>query len=308
MDIIVLRDDLSSPRRISISRGRLIAGVGACVGITLALAMLIGYHLGGAFGSNPRLARAQLAVLNQQVAQQESEIAALRERQELDLNALALRLGELQARSTRLEALGGRLAKLGELDDGEFDFGQPPAVGGPEEVEEEAIARVDLFAEIGLLEDRLASQSSQLSVLESLLNGSRVDRAATPGLRPVENGWLSSRFGKRTDPFTARPAMHYGVDYSGAPGALVVAIADGVVISSGRNGNYGNAIDIDHGNGYITRYAHNKKNLATVGQRVRAGEPIAEMGATGRATSAHVHLEVWRDGRRVDPMKLIGRG
>ena len=219
--------------------------------------------------------------LQAELANQNLTIASLREGNDKHLNALALRLGEIQARALRLEALGERLTIIGKLDDGEFDFRRMPALGGPMElVDSNELGRIDLDFEIFKLEQRVAKQSRQLSVLETLIANRELEKALEPAGRPVDKGWFSSAYGPRADPFTAQPAMHYGIDFSGARNSNILAVAGGVVTWSGVRDGYGRTIDIDHGNGYMTRYAHNESNSVEVGDRVRAGDAIAMMGSS----------------------------
>ena len=128
-----------------------------------------------------------------------------------------------------------------------------------------------------------------------------------PSGRPVEEGWLSSTYGKRSDPFTGKPDFHPGLDFAGRKGSEVVAVADGVVIWSGPRGGYGNMVEIDHGHGYVTRYGHNEKNLVKVGDTVKKGQEIALMGSTGHSTGPHVHFEVLHNGKTVNPARFISR-
>jgi len=128
-----------------------------------------------------------------------------------------------------------------------------------------------------------------------------------PEGRPVAGGFISSYFGEREDPFSGEEAYHKGVDFAGTAGANVMAVAAGVVTWAGNRTGYGNLVEINHGDGYITRYAHNQRTLVSVGQTVKRGDPIALMGSTGRSTGPHVHFEVVRNGRQVDPLSFIGR-
>lgn len=125
--------------------------------------------------------------------------------------------------------------------------------------------------------------------------------------RPVVGGWISSRFGQRTDPFTGRPAVHRGLDFAGLDNSAILAGAPGVVIWSGRRSGYGNLIEIDHGRGWVTRYGHNAYNLVQMGDYVKPGQTIALMGATGRATGTHLHFEVLYRGRPQNPGRLLAR-
>jgi murein DD-endopeptidase MepM/ murein hydrolase activator NlpD len=133
------------------------------------------------------------------------------------------------------------------------------------------------------------------------------DDLSRPVLRPVEGGWISSGFGRRKDPFTGRPALHTGVDFAGLPNSAVVAAGAGVVTRAGRHRGYGNLIEVDHGNGYVSRYGHNASNLVAPGEYVKAGQVIALMGSTGRSTGSHLHFEVLQDGHPVNPVRLIAR-
>ena len=303
MNIIIVRDARRKPWRVNISQRRLAAwGVGA-MALVVGAVGLAGFFAGDLFGDARTRARADLTELQQQIEQQAIQIAELRTVNDRHLNALALRLGELQARSARVEALGERLTQIGQLQDGEFDFGEPPAMGGPRA--EADASGFDINTELSALEQQLQRQFSELNVLERLIADRELDESLEPAGRPVRTGWIASRYGKRVDPFTGEPDNHPGLDFSGRDGSDILAVADGVVIKAGKHYQYGNMIDIDHGNGYVTRYAHNKDNLVRLGDRVRAGDVIAHMGSTGRATGTHVHFEVWYQGRRMDPMSLV---
>ena len=125
--------------------------------------------------------------------------------------------------------------------------------------------------------------------------------------QPVEKGWISSHFGQRTDPFTGKPAMHNGMDFAGREGSSIIAVAAGVVTWAGHQSGYGNLVEVSHGDGFVTRYAHNKQNLVEAGAIVRKGDTIALMGSSGRSTGAHVHYEVYKHGRPVDPSSYVRR-
>lgn len=172
--------------------------------------------------------------------------------------------------------------------------GAVAGVGGPEE---------PLPATAGAGPDLVAG-AARVTVMARNL---QPDDLSRPVLRPVEGGWISSGFGRRRDPFTGRPALHTGVDFAGRPNSAVVAAGAGVVTRAGRHRGYGNLIEIDHGNGYVSRYGHNASNLVTTGVRVKAGQVIALMGSTGRSTGSHLHFEVLQDGRPVNPTRLVPR-
>jgi murein DD-endopeptidase MepM/ murein hydrolase activator NlpD len=216
----------------------------------------------------------------------------------------------MNARIIRLDALGRRLTEMADLDDGEFDFDTEPAMGGPEEpyLTGWAIAVPEVLAAMQSLDHDLDDREAQLAVLEGVLMGQSLEERVLPQGRPIKSGWMSSYFGRRTDPFTGKPANHKGVDFAGKAGAEVIAVADGVVTWSSKRYGYGELIEINHGNGYSTRYAHNSENLVAVGDEVRKGQTVALMGDTGRATGPNLHFEVLQDGRPVNPVNFIRQG
>jgi murein DD-endopeptidase MepM/ murein hydrolase activator NlpD len=245
-----------------------------------------------------------------ELASQREAVTAARQAVEDQVGALAARIGQMHARLIRLDALGKRLTEVANLDRGEFDFDAPPAVGGPDDAVEVAGAG----SSVPVLDDMLDAlnrsiedRSRQLSALESLILSRELARQVVPGGRPVESGYISSFFGSRTDPFHGRAAFHAGLDFAAAPGTRVLSAADGIVSFAGRDGNYGKLVEVTHGNGYVTRYAHNSTLLVEAGQTVRKGDPIALMGSTGRSTGTHLHFEVLREGRPVNPLSFVGR-
>jgi murein DD-endopeptidase MepM/ murein hydrolase activator NlpD len=309
MNLIIVSKFLKSPKQVSLRHPGTISIVGIAMLAVASLGGLAGFWLHGATDRT----LAEVTALRDSVEQQQLELAVAREGVGRELNALALKLGELQAQSNRMNALGERLTRIGQIDDGEFDFSALPALGGPDGSSELSGEPVDydIRSSLDAFAARLSQQSRQLGVLESLLMQRDVDANLMPAGRPVLGGYASSSYGMRVDPFTGRQEFHRGIDFHGERGADVMVVADGVVAFSGRHAGYGNMVDIDHGNGYMTRYAHNDKNLVTPGQRVRVGEVIAKMGATGRATGVHVHFEVWHNDRPVNPhqyLKSAGRG
>jgi murein DD-endopeptidase MepM/ murein hydrolase activator NlpD len=224
------------------------------------------------------------------------------------VDAMAMRLGEVNAHVIRLDALGKRLTEMADIDNREFDFGRDPPSGGPEADGEGVSAQVpDLSAMLTALEQRVDLRNSQLEALENVILAKELKEQIHPEGRPVTGGFISSYFGEREDPFSGHEAYHKGVDFAGTTGSNVMAVAAGVVTWAGERTGYGNLVEINHGDGYVTRYAHNERTLVKVGQTVKRGEPVALMGSTGRSTGPHVHFEVIRNGRQVDPLSFIGR-
>jgi murein DD-endopeptidase MepM/ murein hydrolase activator NlpD len=224
------------------------------------------------------------------------------------VDALALRIGQMQSHLLRLDALGERLVELGNLDKGEFSFSEAPAIGGPETTEPltgESPAMSGLLQELDQLQQKINSRELQLNLMEDLIMNSNLAETLHPAGRPISSGWISSYYGMRNDPFTGKRTMHKGMDFAGKEGSDVVAVAAGVVTwSEGRDG-YGRLVEINHGKGYVTRYGHNKEVLVEVGDRVKQGQVIARMGSSGRSTGPHVHFEVLKNGKTVNPAKYI---
>ncbi|MBT4159852.1 MAG: M23 family metallopeptidase [Gammaproteobacteria bacterium] len=240
--------------------------------------------------------------------QQQDVIENVRWEAEHNLEASALRIAQLQARIIRLDALGERLTKVGRLDEGEFDFSQAPAMGGPEDLVDVAgytpPAYMDLLDQLARdIEDR----EQQLGVLETLLADRKMQRDVFLAGRPIGKGWMSSRYGFRVDPINGKRAWHPGVDFAGKDGSDVVSVAAGVVVFAGTRSGYGKMVEINHGSAYSTRYGHHKELTVKAGDIVRKGEVIGLMGSSGRSTGPHVHFEVFKNGRTVDPATYIHR-
>lgn len=306
MNVIILSDRLSTPVRWSLNPRRLGWLCATCL-LLLAAALTLAFVGGRQMGVSRNAAAAEIAQLRAELALYESGLADVREASQRDLNALALRLGTLKAEATRLNALGERLTIAGQFDEGEFSFRDSPALGGPAPLGPVTpIDPGDFLKSLNDLEQQFARQSEQLTIIEGFLLGDEVERGLMPAGLPVERGYISSHYGYRADPFTGGRDLHTGVDFSGNRNDPIYAVADGVVSFSGRHFGYGNMVEIDHGNGYRTRYAHHTENLVAVGEVVKTGQQIARMGATGRATGVHLHFEVWHNSRPVNPMTFVG--
>jgi murein DD-endopeptidase MepM/ murein hydrolase activator NlpD len=239
-----------------------------------------------------------------------AEIAALRVQVQDRVSALSLRLADMNAHVLRMDALGKRLTQMANISSGELNFDAPPAVGGPEEADggRGASAQIpDVTRQIDDLARKLALRDGQLLALENVILSRSLNAAVRPAGQPVLEGYISSLFGGRTDPFDGHEAVHKGVDIAGLAGSEVLSVATGVVIRAGAASGYGNLVEINHGSGYTTRYGHNQEVLVSVGDTVTRGQPIALMGSTGRSTGPHVHFEVLRNGRQVDPLSFIDR-
>ncbi|GAC1461236.1 MAG: M23 family metallopeptidase [Gemmatimonadaceae bacterium] len=266
------------------------------------------FALGMQLGQGGRLASGESARWTQILAEQKHQIAELKERMNERVDAMAMRMGEVNAHVIRLDALGKRLTEMADIDSHEFDFDSAPASGGPEADGAGVTAQIpDISMKLNDLEQKVALRDSQLSALENVIIDRDLKKQIHPEGRPVKSGFISSYFGEREDPFSGEEAYHKGVDFAGTAGASVIAVAAGVVTWAGDRTGYGNLVEINHGDGYVTRYAHNQRTLVTVGQTVKRGDAIALMGSTGRSTGPHVHFEVVRNGRQVDPLTFIGK-
>jgi len=192
------------------------------------------------------------------------------------------------------------------LDAEEFSFDEAPARGGPDLVtEREPFEIPDFLTSLEELVQKLEDREPKLAVVEGTLMNRKLHAEVFPTGRPVSKGWISSVFGWRNDPMTGKRAFHEGVDFAGRANSEVVAVAAGVVVWSGSRWGFGNTVEVNHGNGYSTLYAHNKKNLVKVGETVKKGQVLALLGSTGRSNGPHVHFEVRRNGKAVNPIKFV---
>lgn len=246
--------------------------------------------------------------INQVLDQQRAEVGEVRLNAQRQLDAFAVHVAELQARLTRLDALGARLTELADLDSTEFDFSLNVGQGGAEDaIGDAAYAPPPFMDELDRLSLRLDSREQLLEVLEQLIGERQLSEAEYLSGMPVRHGYMSSPFGRRVHPLTGRNTQHKGVDFAAKPGSDVVAVAAGVVSFSGVKSGYGNTVEISHADGYTTLYAHNKSNQVQIGDLVHRGQTIATVGRSGRASGYHVHFEVTKGGRVVNPASYIAR-
>ena len=243
-----------------------------------------------------------------ELSQQAEVLEVLRKDNREQVDALTLRLGEMQARLLRLDALGVRLKDVAKIKNDEFDFSSMPALGGPIEsaaTQENSLS--SLKQDLAQIADFINDREQQLNLLENLFAQKNIDKETFISGRPVKWGWLSSHYGYRNDPFSGKRAWHAGVDFAGKEGSDIIAVASGVVTWSSERYGYGNLVEINHGNGYSTRYAHAKELLVSVGDVIEKGQVVALMGSTGRSTGPHVHFEVLHKGMTLNPKKFIHR-
>jgi murein DD-endopeptidase MepM/ murein hydrolase activator NlpD len=290
-------------RQFDLTQPKVVLGVAVVALLSISLVFAAGLQV-GRFVAGP-LKNEQLA---RRVEQQRLDIKAARGQLQGNVDALASRVGMMNAHLIRLDALGRRITDLANLDHGEFDFDTPPPAGGPEGDEQvSGSAQVpELTAVLDALESQLADRERQLTVLESLMSTRQLGERILPGGLPVIGGWISSHFGFRSDPITGHTAFHSGVDFAAVPGSHVIATGPGVVSFAGYKTGYGNVVEITHPTGYVTLYGHNSRNLVHEGETVRKGQAVAVIGSTGRSTGTHVHFEVERNGSPVNPARYLG--
>lgn len=303
MEIIVISSSRRRSRRTHLGHGASLSLIGAVIAL-LAGTYYLGYRsVPVAADVGPEL---YAAAWQAEVVEQRDKVDGAINDAERNLDALALRMGEIQSRVVRLDALGRRLVEMADLDAEEFSFDEVPARGGPDMVtEREPFAVPDFLASLEELVKTLEDREPKLAVVEGTLMNRKLHAEVFPTGRPVSKGWISSVFGWRNDPMTGKRAFHEGIDFAGRANSEVVAAAAGVVVWSGSRWGFGNAVEINHGNGYSTLYAHNKKNLVKVGETVKKGQVLALLGSTGRSSGPHVHFEVRLNGKTVNPIKFV---
>lgn len=301
MNVILVSSRLAKTRSITLGGWQVLF-------LTL---LLFGLMLGAAFALQYALVRFAPESLNDEIRTLLSKVQSDEQQKRQtylhsSLDAMAARVGQMQAQVQRLDALGARLAKLTGMKPEEFRFDQPPAQGGPLVVLPAQEMSVNgLEQQLNGLTHTVNDRSDKLQALETLLLQSQLSRKLLPSFSPINDGWASSNFGWRMDPFTGVHAMHEGVDFVVEAGTAIRASAGGVVAYSDYHPQYGNMIEIDHGNDIVTRYAHASRLLAKVGQVVRRGEKIAEVGSTGRSTGNHLHFEVRYKGIAQNPVRFL---
>ncbi|MEO6975422.1 MAG: M23 family metallopeptidase [Gallionella sp.] len=301
MNIILVSNRLAKTRSITLGGGQ----------IALMLILLSMLMLGAAMGLQYALVRFAPESLSDGIRSLLSEVQSAEQQKQKNflqnsLDAMAIRVGQMQAQVQRLDALGARLTKLAGMKPGEFQFSEPPAMGGPLITSpEKKMSENGLNQQMDRLSHLVNDRSDKLTALQTLLLQNQLSRRLLPSMPPVRTGYYSSNFGWRIDPFTGQNALHEGVDFVANAGTPIYASAGGVVDYAGLDGSYGNMVEIDHGNNIVTRYAHASKVLVKVGQVVRRGQEIAEVGSTGRSTGNHLHFEVRYKGVAQNPVRFL---
>ncbi|MEM7358564.1 MAG: M23 family metallopeptidase [Pseudomonadota bacterium] len=307
MKVILLKDNTAKNGALCFS-GRKLLVSGALMFVALPIVLgLMSYWVVSTIDRslNPFVDPEYRIAVETRVNEQENEILKTRDYVRKHMDVLGRRIGSLQAQVSRINAVEIRLAEASGINLEDYKFDQDPPIGGAAASADLDSEQVDIENAIVAIEQELALRESEIAAVDFLLSRKNLQSQQTPTGWPVENGWVSSSFGSRMHPMTGKKQFHRGVDIPGKLGADVLAVADGVVKRSTKSGDYGWLVEIDHGDDYTTLYSHNRANLVQEGETVTKGQPIAEIGSTGRSTGPHVHFEVRKKNRHINPVKYL---
>ncbi|MCH2191490.1 MAG: M23 family metallopeptidase [Gammaproteobacteria bacterium] len=306
MKIILVKDNTAKNSAVCFAGHKLVvSGLALFVALPIVLGLAT-YWIASSIDRavNPFVDPEYRLLVETRVAEQDQEMQKTREYVRQHLDVLGSRIGALQAQVSRINAVEMRIADASGIDLADFQFDDVPAVGGAS-LGRDVTEQVDIENAIVAIENELALRESEIAAVDFLLSRKNLLSKQTPTGWPVKGGWVSSSFGTRMHPITGRKDFHRGVDIPGKLGADVLAVADGVVTQSRNNASYGWLVEIDHGNGYTTLYSHNKKNTVKVGETVVKGQTIAKIGSTGLSTGPHVHFEVSKNNKRINPIRYL---
>ncbi|TEW54914.1 M23 family metallopeptidase [Psychromonas sp. RZ22] len=304
MSITVIYNRKESKHSFSISRSTFIFICVFTIAVLMTSAWLLQSHY------HQQLTQHKIESVNERNLLKQQYLQSIQSQTNQELQALAAKIGQLQAESNRLNSLGERVIEKSNLPKEEFDLEQDIPLGSvyyPSLLKKPELPL--LKKNVAQLSYQFKNSQNQLQQLEFALNNHHlIDELFISG-RPIsgKGSWISSPFGTRADPFTGRLRRHRGVDIAGYTGMPIVATAAGVVTAAEKHSGYGLMVEINHGNGFVTRYAHAEALIVSVGAVVEKGQQIAVMGSTGRSTGPHVHYEVIKDGRQIDPNYYIHR-
>jgi murein DD-endopeptidase MepM/ murein hydrolase activator NlpD len=293
---------LAKAKTLNIYTRHLVASM--MLALLLLLSMTAGlYWLTIRFATDIKIPVVQELVL----AAQQGEAERARQFVQQNLNAMAVKLGEMQAQLARLDALGDRLSTLAGIRPQEFRFSEAPGLGGaqPTALPPQNLSLAEFGEKLGVLSRNVENRTDMLGVLEAQLFEQAIKKKLMPTMMPVNAPFNASGFGMRIDPFTGQHAMHEGIDFLAETGQPIVAAAGGVVIFAGFHPQYGNVVDVDHGNDLVTRYAHALKLYVREGDIVQRGRKLADVGSTGRSTGPHLHFEVRFKGAAQNPARFV---
>jgi len=304
---LIFVDQHHGQTKTIVLRGWLKGVLSVCLIVAPASLVYLGYQLSS---SDEESVFSEKSAQNweRELKNQTNQLEEIKKESERQIEALTIRLAMLQARLTRLDAMGSRITEVSGLDRGEFNFTSNVGVGGPGVPLGEAIEKHNFIQILDQFERQLTDRQNQLEILEGLMSDRKSRSDIFIAGRPVDDGWVASGYGQRPDPFTGQLSFHSGIDFTtGKSGADINTIGAGVVTWSGPKSRYGLMVEVNHGNGFATRYAHAEKLFVNVGDLVEKGQRLALVGSTGRSTGPHVHFEVYKNGRIVDPAAYIQR-
>jgi murein DD-endopeptidase MepM/ murein hydrolase activator NlpD len=302
VQIILISDRLAKARSVTLSLRHLVGTAFAAMLVVCAATVGL-YWLTLRYAAEVRIPVIQQLVLSANEAEAERGRTFVQQ----NLNAMAVKLGEMQAQLTRLDALGERLSSLAGFRPQEFRFSEAPALGGaaPTLMPPQNLSLAEFSEKLSAVSRNVESRNDMMGVLESQLFEQAVKKKMMPTMMPVKAPYNASAFGRRVDPFTGQWAMHEGIDFLAEAGSPVAAAAAGVVVFAGFHPQYGYMVDIDHGNDLVTRYAHQSKLFVKEGDVVQRGHKLGEVGSTGRSTGPHLHFEVRYRGAAQNPTKFL---
>jgi murein DD-endopeptidase MepM/ murein hydrolase activator NlpD len=302
MQVILISSRLAKARSLTLSLRHVLVSFALAAAILVCLTGAT-YWLSLRFAVDLKIPLVTELVL----AAQQGEAERSREFMQQNLNAMAVKIGEMQAQLTRLDALGERLSSMAGIKPQEFRFSEAPGLGGAQSttMPPQNLTLTQFNEKVAMLSRQMENRTDQLGVLEAQLFEQAVKKKAMPTMLPVSAPFNASGFGYRIDPFSGQQAMHEGIDFITDIGTPVVAAAGGVVQFAGFHPQYGNMIDIDHGNDLVTRYAHLSRVLAKEGDMLQRGKRIAYSGNTGRSTGPHLHFEVRFRGAPQNPNRFL---
>jgi len=302
MHIILVSNRLATAKSISLGAHHLLLGVALLAATVVALSSSM-FYLVFRHAAEIKLPLVQTLLLSAQEQQSQNAKEFMRE----NLNAMAVRLGQMQAQLVRLDALGERLATLAGIKPQEFRMSEPPGRGGAlsTSIPTRDLSMTEFAWQLDALARHMENRYDYMGILENRMFDAKVKKKLMPTVKPVDVDWNASSFGWRIDPITGQKALHEGVDFLVDTGTPIHAAADGMVVVAEFHPQYGYMVEIDHGNDFTTRYAHNSKLLVKAGDLVQRGGIIAESGSTGRSTGPHVHFEVRYKGVAQNPNRFL---
>lgn len=288
MNITILVKGKSTRFSKRLSLGKLVSSV-----VLLSVVLLVSSRSTESVYEN----QIRLNVVKTGLQEQLSQVNNLQTNTGEKLNEMVSQLASMQSKLEYLDSVSANIAEENGLTKENFVL--------PDDLKLNHAEQSDVSNAIDVVSQNIEYKIKQLEALESILIGLNIEYESKLAGRPLEKGWLSSHYGMRKDPFTGRATMHKGVDFAGKEGTKIIATAAGIVTWSSKRAGYGLLVEVDHGNGYKTRYGHNKSLSVAVGDVVTQGQELALLGNTGRSTGAHVHYEVLKNDRQIDPLPFV---